>query len=200
MVYMKKYRSVLLVLSLIILVGVVVWFRPSPPQKTVSDVEQVSVEGVGLPAGKEPVSGIDSLRALASSQKNQECQVVLERTAAEGNIEGTFFTSGGALRADVLTPSSEFPEGVLSSMIQDGEWLYVWSTIAGDTVGFKTNITTAPAGIATKEPIPLDEPIRYTCVEWSEVDGSVFIPPASITFTDINKSIEAGMEYGILPN
>lgn len=196
---MKKYGPYVVIL-IIVALGTFVWLRDEQPPSVVEDVEQVSVEGVGSPAGKEPMSGIETLSELSKKGRSLECQIVLERSEAEGNIEGTYFTHSGKVRGDFMVPAPEFGGKIVSSMIVDTEMLFVWSTIEGETTGFKSDLTTRNTAVPTKEPISLDQPIKYTCSEWEVVDGSVFIPPTSVTFTDTDTSVEAGMEYGILPN
>jgi hypothetical protein len=51
----------------------------------------------------------------------------------------------------------------------------------------------------TKEPVSLEAPVKYTCTDWAAVDGSVFVPPADVSFQDLNAAIDAGMEYGTKP-
>ena len=164
------------------------------------NIEQVNVEGVGTPAGTKPTSGVGTLRDLAKDGKDKQCQIVEERSATEGNIEGTFFTSKGNSRGDFMVPAAEFGGKILSSVIVGGNSMYVWSTIDNNTFGFKSAVSGGDSDqIDTKEPVPLDEPIKYSCTDWNEVDGSVFVPPANITFKDLNAVIEAGMEDGRLP-
>ena len=196
---MKKFAPYVVILTIIAL-GAFVWLREEKAAVVVESTEQVSIEGVGTSPDKEPVSGIDTLAALAGQGKSLECQVVLERSEVEGNIEGTYFTHQGKLRGDFLIPAPEFGGTILSSMIVDTDILFVWSTINGETIGFKSDLTTRDTSIPTKEPIALDQPVRYTCTQWDAYDGSVFIPPASVSFTDATASVKAGMEYGILPN
>jgi hypothetical protein len=196
---MKKFGP-FIVVGFIIILGLYVWFNSEKENTVTTEVEQVNIEGVGTPAGKEPMSGMNSLRALAAEGKSLECQVVLERTEAEGNIEGTYFTHQGKLRGDFVVPAPEFGGTIVSSMIVDTDMLFVWTTIEEQTLGFKTDLTTRDEAIPTKEPVSLDANVKYTCTEWTAVDGSVFLPPATVQFTDSDASVKAGMEYGTLPN
>jgi hypothetical protein len=164
-------------------------------------IENVSVEGVGTPEGKEPMSGVGTLKELQAQGRDLECQVVMERAETEGNIEGTLFTSKKNLRGDFMVPAPEFGGKVLSSVIVGGSSMYVWSTIDKNTFGFKTDLTNEKTKqIDTKEPVPLEAQVKYTCTDWTAVDGSVFVPPADVTFKDLNAVIDAGMEYGTKPN
>ncbi len=196
---MKKFAPYL-VLAIIIGLGVLVWQRGEKPAVVVQNTEQVQIEGVTTPPGKKPESGMATLAALSQKGESLECQVVLERSDAEGNIEGTYFTHQGSMRGDFMVPSPEFGGKLMSSMIVDANMLFVWTTIDNQVIGFKSDLTNLDTTVSTKEPIPLDEPVRYTCTVWDSVDGSVFIPPAQVTFTDTRTAIQGGIEYGILPD
>jgi hypothetical protein len=196
---MKKFAPYVIILVIVALGTFVLLHEEKPPAVT-EKVEQVNIEGVGTPADKEPLSGIDSLAALASQGKSLECQVVLERSEVEGNIEGTYFTHKGKQRGDFMVPAPEFDGKILSSMIVDTEMLFVWTTIENQTIGFKSDLTARDTSIPTKEPVALDSPVKYTCTQWDSVDGSVFIPPVDVSFLDTEASVKAGMEYGTLPN
>jgi hypothetical protein len=100
-----------------------------------------------------------------------------------------------------MVPAPEFGGTVLSSMIVGGNSMYVWSKIGDDTFGFRSDISNEQTKqVDTKEPVPLDAKVQYTCTEWVPVDGSVFVPPADVQFQDLNEVINAGMEYGVMPN
>lgn len=196
---MKKFAPYIVII-IIIALGALVLFRGERPAAVTEEVEQVNVEGVGIPEGKKPLSGIGSIASLATQGKSLECQVVFERSETEGSIEGTYFTHQGKLRGDFMVPAPEFGGKILSSMIVDTDMLFVWTTIENEMIGFKSDLTTRDKTVLTKEPVPLDTPIKYTCTEWEGVDGSVFIPPTNIIFSDADTSVKAGMEYGVIEN
>lgn len=195
---MKKTLIIVLVIAL--LAAIFAWvsiFGTKKDSQSNQQVEQVSVDGVGVPEGKKPFSGIDTLASLQAQGKDLECQVVYEQAGESKATEGTYFTSKGNLRGDFVVPAPEFGGTIVSSMIVGGSSMYVWSKIGDDTFGFKSD-TTKTDGIDTKEPVPLDAQVKYTCTEWENVDGSVFVPPADVTFKDLGKVIDAGMEYGTM--
>jgi hypothetical protein len=196
---MKKF-SWILVLLIIIGLGALVWSQRDTTSTTSTKVEDVTVEGVGTPEGKKPFSGVDSLSALLEQGKSLECQMRFEQTQEKDVIEGTFFTDKGKLRGDFLVPAPEFGGTITSSMIVDGDTLYVWSAINGDLLGFTTSLKDRDTNVTTKEPVPLDTSVKYTCTEWTEVDGSVFVPPTQVKFVDTKDAVKAGMEYGTVPN
>jgi hypothetical protein len=198
---MKKFLIISLVILVIaaVMAAVGMYGRNKKPPTTQS-VEQVSVEGVGVPEGKKPSSGIGTLKELQARGTDLECQIILERAAAEGNIEGTFFTSKGNIRADFMVPAPDLGGKILSSMIVGGPSMYVWSKIEKNTFGFKSDLTNEKTKhMDTKEPVSLDVQVKYTCTDWTSVDGSVFVPPADVTFKDLNAVVEEGGESGLKP-
>jgi hypothetical protein len=196
---MKKFIIILLILAL--LAGLYVYlihFGRDGSEVISKQVDQVSVDGVGVREDKTPVSGVGTFAELRAQGSDLECQVIQEKP--EGTIEGTLFLSGGSVRGDFVVPADELGGTIVSSMIVGGDSTYVWSTIDGETFGFKSDTETeAAAQLDAKEPVPMDATVQYTCVTWDEVDGSVFVPPATIKFRDLNAVMEAGMEYGTLP-
>ena len=195
---MKKALIVTVIIGIV--AALFAWvsiFGTKKDAQTSTDIEQVSVEGVGVPEGKQSFSGVDTLASLQAQGKDLECQVVYEQAGQGGTTEGTYFTSNGNLRGDFVVPSPDFGGTIISSMIVGGSSMYVWSKIGDDTFGFKSDIN-SETEIDSNEPVPLDAQVKYTCTEWENVDGSVFVPPADVTFKDLGVVIEAGMEYGVL--
>lgn len=193
---MKK-TTMLFYLLLIIVVAGFIWSytqRQSDVRQT--DIEQVAVEGITPATKNESFSGVGTLAELRTQNKDLECQIILEREN-ELPVEGTYFTSKGNIRGDFLVPVEGSDETMLSSMIVGGDALYIWSTIEGQKFGVKTSLQ-AKSSVDTKEPVPIDAIVKYTCSDWKMVDGSVFVPPADVSFKDAAALIEAGMEDGTL--
>lgn len=170
-------------------------FGTNKDSQTSTDIEQLSGEGVGVPEGTQPFSGVDTLANLKALGKDLECQIVYEQGGDNKTTEGTYFTSKGSLRGDFVVPSPDLSGTIVSSMIVGGSSMYVWSKIGADTFGFKSDIS-SETEIDSNEPVPLDAQVRYMCKQWENVDGSVFVPPADVTFKDLGAVIDAGMEYG----
>ena len=199
----KSSRSGLFAIVIIILliaIGVfVVTFGKKDQNQTPEPVSDVQVDGVGSKKDSEPISGTGTLTELSKRSEDLECQVILERPAAEGNIEGTTFFSRGNMRADFMVPAPDLGGKIVSSMITGGDSMYVWTTINDNTFGFKTSAKSTDKDlIDTKEPVNVNETIRYTCTKWTELDGSVFVPPANVEFKDLEQIIKAGPEDGRL--
>jgi hypothetical protein len=167
-------------------------------QKSVSqtEIEQVAIEGVTPADRVQSISGMGTLAELRAQDKDLECQIVYEQ-GNEPAIEGTYFTSQGNIRGDFLVPLEGSQETMLSSMIIGGDALYVWSAVDGQLFGVKTALNVETT-VVTKEPVPIDAMVKYTCSDWGAVDGSIFIPPTQVMFQDAGALIEAGMEDGTI--
>jgi hypothetical protein len=194
---MKRPLIIVCILALLFACyGLLVLFGTKKENPSTEQVEQVTVEGVGTPTDRNSFSGVGTLTELKTQGKDLECQIVMEQSGKK-QIEGTYFTSKGNVRGDFVVPAEEFGGSITSSMIVGGNAMYVWSKIGEDTFGFKSDVTSeASAAVDTKEPVPLDAQVKYTCSEWTQVDGSVFVPPVDVQFQDLNAVIDAGMEYG----
>lgn len=193
---MKRITIIVTIIALLVAAyALVVLFGTEKENIRTEQTEAVSVEGVGTPTDRKTFSGVGSLTELKTQDKDLECQVVYDKSADE-RIEGTYFVSKGNVRGDFVVPAPEFGGTIVSSMIVGGDSLYVWSKINDDMFGFKSNVNEQNPNVDSNQPVPLDASVRYTCAEWTEVDGSVFVPPADVQFKDLDAVIEAGMEYG----
>ncbi len=186
-----------LVLIIIVIIAALFYYLSqlkSDSQPTTTNVEDVQVDGVGTSLDKEPISGLGTLMSLQAMQKDLECQIAYSKEGEE-DVEGTYFISKGKMRGDFIVPTDEYPEDIVSSLILDGQKMYVWSKIGEDTFGFVSDRSNEKP-VNSNEPVPLDSDVRYTCKEWTELDGSVFVPPSSVEFKDLNAVMQGGMEYG----
>jgi hypothetical protein len=196
---MKKTLIVVLLIACVAaaFAGYAFLHTPQTPPTSTEITTPVVVEGVGMSADKKPDSGTASLFELRMKKSDLECQIAYEPQNGEV-IKGTFFTSNGTSRGDFIVPAPEYGGTILSSVIMSDDMIYVWSRIADGVFGFKSTIKDGRATeLGTKEPIPQEEIVRYTCVDWA-VDGSVFVPPAYVDFKDASSLIKQGMEDGLL--
>src|SRR5690606_19389757 len=110
---------------------------------------------------------------------------------AESEIMGSYFVANGNVRGDFVLQSADLGE-VVTSYINDGTSIYLWSDINGESYGVVTSLDQQQL-IATQEPIPADARVRYQCQPWQVVDNSIFEPPSGILFKE---AVQADMEYG----
>jgi hypothetical protein len=189
--------SVLGVISVFVVSMMLIMSDPAPILETV--VSGSSTNEVENNPAK--TSGTASLQTLLAKAEDLECTISRPGLdAAAEATTGTYFTSQGRMRGDFLVSGT--PDGSISSVIMRDGFLYSWSIIAGEAYGVKIDlaataeIRTTGSALATQEPVPLDEPVTYTCVPWSPVDGSIFEPPTDILFRDFSEVMNVGMEFG----
>ena len=141
------------------------------------------------------LNGFGTMNELLGKEKNLECQITtIDNTVAS---EGTFFVADKKIRGDFITDSPDLEGSALSSIIIVEGTMYVWTEIAGETFGVKSQLqTTTETDIQTQEPVGLDERVKYACQKWEQVDQSVFLPPSDVLFQDMSAILQGGMEYG----
>lgn len=146
--------------------------------------------------------GVGTLSKLQNLGTNVECKISYNAPELETPIEGTYFVAGSNVRGDFELEIPELGGTSVSSIIFTDEMFYSWSEIAGQTYGVKISIDTMSQmdGADTREPIPSDVDLSYNCVEWKDVDYSIFEPPSQVLFQDMSSLLEGGMEYGTIYN
>lgn len=185
------------------LVAVVAYFLFGTSAYTQLDYQEPDQRAVGVPEGTvaSTSSGMASLRQLVEKNDNLECEITyVDTSAGASTVTGTYFTANGKLRGDFIVP--DMASGSVSSIILRDNTLYTWSVIEGQTYGVKVNLATlaekqaAGTALETQEPVPLDNPVSYTCNPWPTVDTSIFEPPTTVLFRDMADITAGGMEYG----
>lgn len=147
----------------------------------------------------EDLSGLATLSELQKLGKNIECTITYQPNELESEIEGTYFVSEDGVRGDFLIDSPDFSSQILSSMIIVDDTMYLWTEIEGEAYGTKTDLSKeSDASLKTNEPVPLDDKVRYNCKTWENVDRTVFVPPSSVLFQDLDSLPKIDMEYGTI--
>jgi hypothetical protein len=145
------------------------------------------------------VEGQGNLRALLAMGKNLKCD--FERAQGDSDYEGTvYLAADGRMRGDFET-DAEGPGEVDSHMVNDGQYVYIWSD-ALENQGFKMKVSaTSSASASGQAGVSLDETVEYDCEEWN-VDADQFELPAGVTFTDAASmgAAAAGMNAGANAN
>lgn len=123
-----------------------------------------------------------SLKDLLLAGATEKCTYTDKLSSAD--ISGTTYVSGGKVRTDYTTTTSETT--VAGHMIVDGTTSYVWTD--GQQTGFMMKFDpgkTAPTGGAGERQQSVDpnKTMNYNCTVWA-LDNSVFTPPTEVKFTD----------------
>lgn len=172
----KKTTIIAIVVIFLIALGLGGFFLMS--KKTVTPETKKVITKQTTP--KKPVPEMKSIKDLLVSGAPQQCSYTDATTTA--NISGTSYIAAGKIRGDFTTTTDKTT--TTGHMIIDGKTSYLW--MDGQTTGFKMSFD--PTSVATpsaKESQGIDpnKAMNFTCSGWT-VDSSVFVPPATIKFTD----------------
>lgn len=181
------------------LVGLFIYVLFGLDKSVTQEVEENQANQPPLEIEKKPqnIVGSDSLANIVARGENLECSIDYVQEPDMDKIQGTYFTSNGRSRGDFV-----LSEGVVSSMIVNGDVIYVWSELEGEKYGVKAKLsdleTDNESSVEFKKPIPDDVKVRYNCKTWTTIDGSIFEPPTDILFTEFNRAVDTGMEYSTI--
>jgi len=144
--------------------------------------------------------GLGTLEDLQNLGESLECTISYEAPELEQPVSGTYFVSGQNVRGDFELYIAELGGSSVSSVIFTKDMFYSWSEIAGQTYGVKMPIDTLndTAVEDRQEPIPSNVDISYDCIEWVNVDFSIFEAPGDVLFRDVGQLLQGGMEYGTI--
>lgn len=194
---MKKVIILGIVSALLAVIAYYMLFTVSPESRLIQEqgstvTEEASDKEVVVEAPK----GTGTLESLRLLNEDLECTILFTPSTQTAAVEGTYFVSDGNIRGDFLTESPDLSGQILSSIIIEGETMYTWSEIEGKAYGMKMDLTTVDGVTAdeTKQPVSLNEDVRYDCKNWENVDRTVFVPPSDVLFQDMSELMKAGME------
>ena len=135
-------------------------------------------------AAQQPAGGTGaftgSLADLLGRGGNWKCTFGAEGTGFSSS--GTTYVSGGKIRADFSSKIQQLNQTVDSHMVQDGGYVYVWTSLAPQ--GFKAKTTLGSKDATTqfgKQGVNIDQKYNYNCSPWT-VDASLFALPKGVTF------------------
>jgi|CXWL01.1.fsa_nt_gi hypothetical protein len=95
---------------------------------------------------------------------------------------GTTYVSGGKIRADFTSYISQIKQTIDNHMIQDGGFVYVWTSLAPQGFKAKTTLGTSEATAQfSAQGVNIDQKYNYNCTPWT-VDVSLFALPKDVTF------------------
>lgn len=189
------------------LVGGLVFYYTSgkPSASNTTDTGQIQTPSSN--SSNDEMSATEEGRAslvdLLNRNANLECNIVHETdTVVSEQVAGTYFTSRGRLRADLVLTEQETPQ--LTSIVMKDNWLYVWTEVMGEKYGMRMNwqklaeVESNPDIPQANTNIPFYSPVNYRCSPWMVVDGSIFEPPSDILFKDYETIVGGGMETGTI--
>lgn len=155
-------------------------------QEEYTEVEESNLKGSG------------SLAQLFGKGENIRCE--FNSTIEGQSSSGVFYTDGERFRVDAVHTTSEGT--ITSNIINDGEYAYTWGDTPNGTIGIKTPHTNMDTSVdsygefsAQDEGsyVDIDEQVTYDCDRWN-VDASVFVPPSTIEFMDMETMMREMMQ------
>lgn len=161
--------------------------------------EQRSItEGAFAPDFIKDLNGSGSFKDLLSLGKDVMCTISYAPTKFEGTFNGTAYVSGDNIRID-MTTSGESMGDMQISVINDATMNYVWGSTSAGAMAYKFAVNTDESDKTASDSgqFNLDEYTDYDCTSWT-ADGSKFIPPTDITFTDQNTLIMQMAPDGVM--
>lgn len=147
--------------------------------------KQIAPKPTRTPSASKPVAstgaatgGVGSITSLLALKQSLSCDIETINPIVKRS--GTLYVDSGRVRGDFIT----YIDGnkVSTSMIDDGTSLYAWTS--GSATGLKLPAALSASGsaIASHGGIDLAATFNYSCNPWA-ANASLFIPPASITFS-----------------
>lgn len=130
-----------------------------------------------------------SLKDLLAGNRNVSCTTTYpidEKTSTNGTI----FVSGKKMRGDFNVTVSG--KNMMTYMIQDGTYVYVWTSDATQGTKMKVDAVEKATGDQTQktnQSFDVNKQVDVKCSNWS-VDESKFTPPSNVTFTDLSQMLQ----------
>ena len=140
-------------------------------------------------ANNEAVSEKTSFRDLLAGNRNVTCTTTYP-TDENTSTNGTIFVSGKRMRGDFNVTVNG--KNTLSYMIQDGTYVYVWTSDSTQGTKMKADAVEKATGENTQnanQNFDVNKEVDVKCSNWS-VDESKFTPPANVTFTDLSQILQ----------
>lgn len=184
-------KKIGIIAAALVLLVIIAFFALKQSSKPSDNIEssQKTESGESLTRG--------SIANLLTSGKNVNCAM----TYPDGKGSGTIYVSGHKMRGDFMVNAEAMGE-VKSSMIQDGEYAYMWSDV--DKKGTKFKVagigTPSPAANSKTESVDVNQEVDLKCSSWG-VDSSMFIVPTDVEFTDMSAMMEKVQDQsGAIPS
>jgi hypothetical protein len=126
-------------------------------------------------ATANPATGSGTIASLMA-MGSVTCTV---NVAGTNPSSGTVYVSGGKMRGDFTTTIQG--KSMHASMINDGTYMYSWSTMAPEGVKIKVTAGAAASGASAHAGVNPSTNVNYNCSPWT-VDAGQFTPPSAISF------------------
>jgi hypothetical protein len=175
----KKLMGIIAGSLILILLAAVIFFVTKKPKS--SSTNQPVSNGQSSQGAAETIEG--SIKSLLSAGKSLKC--TFSNSTDEVNVEGTVYVSGGKVRQDYKTTSSQFSSS--GHVIVDSENSYMWTDSSDQ--GFKFPIDNgeqrAISPASGSENVDVNKNYKFSCGGWI-ADNSLFVIPSNINFQTLS--------------
>ena len=167
-----------MIVAVLVSVGIVAVVAYTQLSKSSNETAEVSTSQE-TPAESTSSASRGSIKSLLTAGKNVTCEI----NFVEGSGGGTVFVAGNKVRGDfsVALPEHQTTE---SHMIQDGEFIYLWSGTQGTKMKADQIENASPAPSTQTQASDIDKEVDLNCSSWT-VDDSKFTPPSDVTFLEV---------------
>ena len=194
-------QKIVVLCAVVVVVGGGVWFvsqKPATAPATSEEANSAPTADVVAESDFESITGLGSLATLMTLGQTFTCEYRFSDN--EGNAgSGTGYFDGERLRVDssMTTDGERFN----SSMINDGTFIYTWTTGGTEQFAMKMRVpedTGEPMDYTGPEEdsrshVDMDQEVEYDCDRW-RVDPSVFVPPTNVDFMDMEAMMNEMMQ------
>ncbi|MBY0110688.1 hypothetical protein K2Y00_01650 [Patescibacteria group bacterium] len=171
-------KTLIGILVAVVVVGGGVWYFSS------HNAAVAPTEEGATGTTEEKAEGSATLADLMMRTGSFRCDVEMKAEATNGASEsaGTVYISEGKMRGDFATKVSGMT--INSYMISREGYVYTWSDMMPQ--GMKMKVATdGSTETTTQGAMDASAAVDYHCAPWS-VDGSKFIVPSTVTFTELS--------------
>src|SRR5579872_3913805 len=192
----NKTTKIIIIVVVLLLLGGGAFYFFHKSQKSAMQSEQTAMM---QPQSGQMTTQKKSLFDFFSMGGSQKCTFTDKTTGSSGTV----YVSSGKMRGDFQSTNNG--KATVSHMINDGKYVYYWSD--GVKSGYKMSldfvkqqaaqVSMAPGNNSSENQTPsqavnMKQQADYSCGAWSE-DGSLFIVPTDVTFTDYSTMMQGAM-------
>lgn len=179
---MKKIHVI--AVCAILFIALVLWVLMTTQGAQNETEKSTQQEKQKTPESSETLTGKNTFANLFKLNEPLEC--TFSYSDEDRMNEGTVFVSGKQSRVESMYKDSADVTFV-SSMIQNGEMMYMWGNAPQGNMAIKMRMPTStqPSQTTSPDQFDLNAEVDYSCKPW-RVDGSIFIPPTDVQFMDMD--------------
>ncbi len=177
-------KNILIGIGAVVVLGGALFFIQSEEKLTPSELDAIEIK-----QESKVLTNSMSMKDLLLNQQNVSC--TFSGNLENSKIEGTVYVGDGKMRGDYVMTANTVTNGMETHMIIDGTSMYYWTGIS--TQGFKSAFSatgTTPTTQTDTKTIDYNQAMDYACNSWV-VDNTKFIPPTTISFTDLQNPTSA---------